>query len=98
MALDKGTAKSVLSKTFVEDNDEVNEDEALGKIFNSLARIKDMEDTRAADDRLNAAKQVVKDLNEGYTSVIKNEKAKISFLRDKVSEIRAGEVNPTASV
>ena len=61
-------------------------------------KIKEIEEERAADEKLSAAKQIVKDMNSAYTSAIKYEKAKISFLLEKTQEIQDGTVNPTSSL
>jgi hypothetical protein len=42
--------------------------------------------------------QIVKDLNAGYTSVIKMEEAKIAYLFEQIQVIQDGVVNPNASV
>jgi len=98
MGLDKGKAKSVLSQTFIENNSELNEDQASEFVIKSELKIKGLEEERAADDKLNAAKQIVKDLNAGYSSAIKYERAKISFLLEKIEEIQSGQVNPTSGL
>ena len=98
MAVDLGKAKKILSNTFLEENEAVNEDEAAGLIVRSEQQIKALREERDADENLNAAKNVVKDLSAGYNSAIQYEEAKIQFLLSKIEEIQEGEVNPTASV
>ena len=98
MAVDIGKAKKVLSEAFVENHEEVNEDEAAHMIMKAEQQINALTEEKFNDDNLNAAKQVVKDLNSGYTSAIGYEQAKIQFLLAKVEEIQAGTVNPHASV
>ena len=51
-----------------------------------------------ADENLQAAVQVKKDLEGGYKSAIKYEQAKIQYLLAKIEEIQEGDVNPHASV
>ena len=98
MSVDLGKAKKILSSTFLEDNDAVNEDEAATLIVKSEQQIKALRDEKAADEQLQAAVQVKKDLESGYNSAIKYEEAKIQYLLAKIEEIQEGEVNPHASV
>ena len=88
---------TVLSKSFIDNNSNVNEDQAMEMIVRATQKIKELEDERHGDDKLNAAKQITKDLNAGYTSAIKYERAKIAFLLEKLEEIQSGDVNPTSS-
>ena len=88
---------TVLSKSFIDNNANVNEDQAMEMIVRATQKIKELEGERQADDKLNAAKQIAKDLNAGYSNAIKYERAKISFLLEKLEEIQSGEVNPTSS-
>jgi hypothetical protein len=88
---------TVLSKSFIDNNSNVNEDQAMEMIVRATQKIKELEDERSNDDKLNAAKQIAKDLNAGYTSAIKYERAKIAFLLEKLEEIQSGDVNPTSS-
>ena len=93
-----GKAKNVLSKAFVENNAHVTPEEAEHLIAKAEMKIKLLREEKLNDDKLNAAKQIVKDLNEGYNSAIKYEKAKIDFLLGKIEEIDSGELNPTSSL
>ena len=97
MSVNQGKAKKVLSKSFVENHEQVTEDQAADLIVESELQIRSLEEERSNDDKLNAAKQIVKDLGAGYSSAIKYEKAKISFLLEKIEEIQAGDVNPTGN-
>ena len=98
MSVDSGKAKKILSESFVENHSEVSEDEAQSLVVKSLQTIKKLEEERESDDKLAAARQIKKDLEAGYSSAIQYEKAKISFLLDKIEEIQAGEVNPTSGL
>lgn len=98
MSVSKGNATSVLSQSFVDNNEDVTEDEAMLLIVKAEQKIKALEEERASDDNLTAAKQIVKDLNAGYSAALKNERAKINFLLDKIQEIESGSVNPTSSL
>jgi len=88
----------VLSSSFVENHQDINEDEAMEKITQCELTIRDLSEEKKNDDKLNAAKQIVKDLNNGYNSAINYEKAKIQFLLEQIEKIRANEVNPTSGL
>ena len=96
MSVNQGKAKKVLSKSFVENHENISEDDAATLVVQSELKIRELEEERANDDKLNAAKQISKDLNAGYSSAIKYEKAKISFLLEKIEEISDGDVNPSS--
>jgi hypothetical protein len=91
-----GKATQVLSKTFVEQNSDISEDEAEHLIVKCEQKIKAVKEEQAADEKLTAARQIIKDLNSGYKSVLQYEAAKIQFLLGKIEEIQGGEVNPTS--
>jgi hypothetical protein len=93
----KGSAKKTLSQSFVDNHENVSEDVASELIVKAEQKIKEIREERVADDKLSAAKQIVKDLNAAYTSAIRYEEAKIQFLLDKIEEIQTGSVNPTSS-
>lgn len=88
------TVRKVLSKSFVDNHENVNQDVAADLIVKAEQKILAIKEERAADDKLAAAKQIVKDLNAAYTSTIKYEEAKIQFLLEKIAEIESGAVNP----
>jgi len=98
MAVDLGKAKKILSSTFLEDNDKVNEDEAAGLVVKAEQLIKGLRDEMETDENLADAKAVVKDLGSGYKNAIKYEEAKIQFLLAKIEEIQEGAVNPHTSL
>lgn len=98
MALDLGKAKKILSATFLEDNQSVNEDEAAALIVKAEQQIKALTDEMNSDEELHAAAQIKKDLESGYKNAIKYEQAKIQYLLAKIEEIQEGDVNPDASV
>lgn len=87
---------SKLNKSFLDNNESVNEDTASEQIVLATQKIREIEQEREADEKLAAAKQIVKDINSAYTSAIKYEKAKIQFFLEKIEEIQSGEVNPTS--
>ena len=98
MSIDLGKAKKILSSTFLEDNNDVSEDEAAALIVKAEQQIKGLKDEMRSDDQLQAAAQVKKDLESGYKDAIKYEEAKIQYLLAKIEEIQDGSVNPNASV
>lgn len=85
-----------LDQSFVDNAENISEDVAGELIVRSTQKIKEIEEEREADEKLAAAKQIVKDINSAYTSAIKYEKAKINFLLEKINEIQSGEVNPSS--
>ena len=93
-----GKKNKVLSSSFVENHQDIAEDEAMEKITQCELTIRDLTEEKKNDDKLNAAKQIVKDLNNGYNSALNYEKAKIQFLLEQIEKIRANEVNPTSGL
>lgn len=91
------SVKKTLSKSFVDNHEDVNEDTASQLIVQASQKIREIEDERSADEKLMAARQIVKDINSAYTSAIKYERAKISFLLEKINKIENGEVNPSGN-
>lgn len=85
---------SKLSQSFVDNAKDLNEDEATALLVESEQKIRLIKEERNADERLTAAKNIVKDLSAGYNSALNYEKSKISFLLDKIQEIQDGSVNP----
>ena len=85
-----------LDKSFVDNAENISEDVAGELIVRSTQKVRELEQEREADEKLAAAKQIVKDLNSAYSSAIKYEKAKINFLLEKIEEIQSGEVNPSS--
>jgi hypothetical protein len=90
--------KKTLSKSFVDNNENVSEDVAGELIVAAVLKIKEIEQEREADERLTAAKQITKDISSAYTSAIRYERAKINFLLEKIQEIQDGDVNPNSSI
>ena len=92
----KGSSK--LSQAFTDSHQEISEDAAEHLIANAHKKIRDIKREMTADERLTAAKEIVKELRSSYTGAISYEKAKIDYLMDRIEEIQAGDVNPHASV
>jgi rubrerythrin len=87
-----------LSKSFVDNHENVSEDVASELIIKSEQKIREIKEERASDQKLAQAKQIVKDLNSAYTSAVKHEQAKIDFLLEKINEIQNDQVNKTSSL
>ena len=88
--------KKALNKSFVDNNENINEDFAGEQIVLAVQKVREIEQERDADEKLQAGKQIVKDINSAYTSAIKYERAKINFFLEKIAEIQDGEVNPSS--
>jgi hypothetical protein len=89
---------SKLSQSFVDNAENLNEDEANVLIVEAEQKIRQIKEERAADEKLNAAKNIAKELAAGYNSALNYEKAKIAFLLDKIEEIQDGSVNPSSGL
>jgi len=94
MAKSSKISGDTLSSAFMENCKDIAVDEASDLVVRCEQKIKEIELTRKEDAQLNAAKQIVKDLSIGYSSAIKNEKAKIKFLLDKIEEIESSDLDP----
>lgn len=88
MAIDLGKAKKVLSKTFLDDHDDIAEDQAAELIVKSELRIKALKEEMDSDEKLQAAKSIVKDLSSAYRETINYENAKIQWLLSKIEELQ----------
>lgn len=80
--------EKVLSETFVSNNINLSEEEAKTKLIDAQFQIKALLTDKEEDEQLNAAKEIVKDLNAGYNSTIAHEKAKIEFLLEVIEKRR----------
>lgn len=98
MAVDIGKAKKLLNQAFIDNVNEVSEDDAANLIVKAEQQIRGLRNEMANDENLSAAQQVVKDLKGAYTSAIQYEEAKIQYLLEKIEEIQDGSINPHASV
>jgi len=89
-----------LTSTFVEENANVNEENAAAQIVEAAKEISVLKAQMKGDERLEAAKQIVKDLRESYTSSIKFSQSKIKFLIDKLQDIEdeGEDANPNSSL
>jgi hypothetical protein len=81
--------EKVLSETFVSNNINLSEEDAKQKVIDAQFQIKALLADKDEDEQLNAAKEIVKDLNAGYNSALAHEKAKIEFLLEVIEKRRA---------
>jgi hypothetical protein len=89
--------KKALSKSFVDNHEDVTEDVAGQLIIEAELKLREIEEEQDADEKFAAAKQIAKDISSAYSAAKKYEKAKIRFLLDKITEIQGGEVNPSGN-
>jgi len=80
--------EKVLTESWVNNNRNLSESDAEKQLVSSEFEIKKMIYDRENHDQLNAAKEIVKDLNSGFSSAIKYEKAKIEFLLEQIENVR----------
>ena len=90
----KQSTRKILSESFVENHENVSEDEASELIVQCEQKINELQEERKNDENLAKAKQIVQDLNKGYSSAISHERAKIQFLLEKIEELQEG-INST---
>lgn len=91
--MSKKNWEKVLSESFVSNNKDLTEEEAKNKLIQSQFAIKEINHEKENDDQLNAAKEIVKELNAGYNSATKHEKAKIQFLLEVIESRRVAEAH-----
>lgn len=96
--LSMGKARTLLDQTFIEDVNDMNEDELAAQVIRALIRKKSLAEEMVGDERIQAAKQLVKDLESGYKDSMKMYDAKVGYILDKIKEIQEGNANPHASV
>jgi len=81
--------EKVLTESYVASKQDISETEAEKELITAEFAIKQIHYEKENDTQLNAAKEIVKDLNAGYSSASKYEKAKIEFLLEKIEGLRA---------
>lgn len=91
--MSKKNWEKVLSESFVSNNKDLTEEEAKNKLIQSQFAIKEINHEKENDDQLNAAKEIVKELNAGYNSATKHEKAKIQFLLEVIETKRIADAH-----
>lgn len=83
--------EKVLSESFVANNKDLTEEEAKNRLIQSQFAIKQINYEKESDEQLAAAKEIVKELQAGYNSATKHEKAKIEFLLEVIEGRRIAE-------
>lgn len=79
----------VLTESYVNNNKNLSEAEATAELLRSQFEIKKVLEDKDGDTKLSAAKEIVSDLNAGYSSAVKYEKAKIDFLLEIIESQRS---------
>ena len=80
--------EKVLTESYVASKLDISEADAEKELITAEFAIKQLLHEKDEDQQLNAAKEIVKDLNAGYSYAVKYEKAKIEFLLEKIEGIR----------
>lgn len=80
--------EKILSESWLSQNNSLSEDEAKVKLIESEFEIRNALEEKEGHTELQAAKEIVKDLNAGFSSAIKYEKAKIEFLLEQIEARR----------
>jgi len=78
----------ILTESYVASKIDITESAAEKELITSEFAIKQLHHEKEEDKQLTAAKEIVKDLNAGYSSASKYEKAKIEFLLEKIESLR----------
>jgi hypothetical protein len=84
----KTSWEKVLTESWVANRKVLSEEEAEKEVVSIEFEIKNLLHEKENNEELKAAKEVVKDLNSGFSSALKYEKAKIEFLLEHIENIR----------
>ena len=87
-----------MNTTFAANHQNVSEDEAAALIVVASQEIKKISDLKKNDEKLKAAKQIIKDFSKAYDSAISHERSKIKFLLEQIEKIQGNQVNPTSGL
>jgi hypothetical protein len=88
MAKKKTNWEKVLTESWVSNRRSLTEEEAEKELVQAEFEIKQIVHEQKNNQQLQAAKEVVKDLNSGFGSAVKYEKAKIEFLLEHIENVR----------
>jgi hypothetical protein len=80
--------EKILSDSWVSNNSILSEEDAQKKLITAEFEIKNLKEEQENNEHIKAAKEVLKDLNAGFNSAIKHEKAKIDFLLEQIENSR----------
>lgn len=85
--------EKVLNESYIASRTEISESEAEKELISAEFALKQLAYEKENHEQLQAAKEIVKDLNAGFSSAAKVEKAKIEFLLEKIENIRIAKAN-----
>lgn len=88
MAKKKTNWEKVLTESYVSNRRNLTEEEAEKELVQAEFEIKNILHEKEANEQLQAAKEIVKDLVSGFGSAVKYEKAKIEFLLEQIENVR----------
>lgn len=88
MAKKKSNWEKTLTESWVANRKVLSEEDAEKEIVNIEFQIKQLLSEKDSNEELRAAKEILKDLNAGFSSALKYEKAKIEFLLEHIENIR----------
>jgi len=88
MAKKKSNWEKVLTDSWVSNSRTLTEEDAEKEVVRIEFEIKQILHDKDNNEELKAAKEVVKDLNAGFSSALKYEKAKIEFILEHIENIR----------
>ena len=90
--VDLGKAEQILSKSFTDNVAELSEDEIEQLVVRAQQEVRKLKREKKNDTKLQAAREIVSDLNKAYASAISYSDAKSSFLLDRLEEIQNPEL------
>jgi hypothetical protein len=88
MSKKKSNWEKVLTESWVANRKALSEEEAEKEVVGIEFEMKNILHEKENNQELNAAKEILKDLNSGFSSALKYEKAKIEFLLEHIENIR----------
>jgi hypothetical protein len=88
MAKKKNSWDKVLTESWVANSRTLTEEDAEKQIVGIEFEIKQILHDKEENQELKAAKEILKDLNAGFSCALKYEKAKIEFLLEHIENIR----------
>jgi hypothetical protein len=93
MAKKKTSWEKVLTESWVANRKNLSEEDAEKELVSAEFEIKQLLHDKESNEQLKAAKEIVSDLNAGFSSAIKYEKAKIDFLLEQIENARVKNKN-----
>lgn len=80
-------AKQLLSESYVSEMESLSREQLANALVDCEKQLAYVKERFDADEKLTAAKEVVKDLSEGYRAALKYESAKIKAIIDRIKEL-----------